>query len=89
MSLHNLTIEAYDRPAAIERVLRVIRHRGFHMCRMAAESSLESGKMTLDITVQSERSVLLLTTQLNKLVDVTTAKITSANTEKNQLRISA
>lgn len=89
MNQHTLTIEAQDRPATLERLLRVIRHRGFHLCKMSADSCPESEQVAIEVTVQSERSVQLLITQLNKLVDITSATLASAETEKNQLRISA
>ena len=34
MNQHNITIEARFCPEILERILRVIRHRGFHICSM-------------------------------------------------------
>ena len=63
----NLTLE--QRPEVLERVLRVVRHRGFKVTKM--NMSLESEKVAdLDMTVESERAIELLTKQLEKLVDV-------------------
>ncbi len=89
MNLHTLTIEAKDRPATMERLLRVIRHRGFHLCKLSADLCPESESVAIEATVQSEKSIQLLLTQLNKLVDVTAASLASTESEKNQLRISA
>ncbi|GGA64684.1 acetolactate synthase [Neiella marina] len=84
---HTISIEAQDRPATVERLLRVIRHRGYRLCRMAVESSQEDERIALSVTVTSDKPVVLLQNQLSKLVDVSSVEITSAET--NPLRISA
>ncbi|PPS59005.1 acetolactate synthase 2 small subunit [Pantoea sp. BRM17] len=34
MNQHQLSIEARFRPEVLERILRVVRHRGFQVCAM-------------------------------------------------------
>lgn len=34
MNQHQLSIEARFRPEILERILRVVRHRGFQVCSM-------------------------------------------------------
>ena len=66
MNSFNLT--AANQPAVVERLLRVIRHRGFTLQSFqlkAVENDLE-----IDFTVQSTRAVNLLFNQLEKLYDV-------------------
>ncbi|NRD75773.1 acetolactate synthase 2 small subunit [Shewanella sp. VB17] len=58
-----------QRPEVLERVLRVIRHRGFNITKMNMQ--LEGAKhVSLAMTVESERTIELLTKQLSKLIDV-------------------
>lgn len=87
MNQHTLTLQAQDQPATLERVLRVIRHRGFDLCKLSADLCPESKQVAVEVTVQSERSIQLLLIQLNKLVDVVSAELASA--QNDQLRISA
>lgn len=73
MQQYNLTIEANARPEALERLLRVVRHRGFEVLDLNAQKSEQI--LTINLKLQSIRPISLLTTQLEKLFDVT--KITS------------
>lgn len=68
MKTYQLTIQANQRPETLERLLRVIRHRGFTIITLQSE---QDGKViALQATVQSERDLSLLTHQLVKLPDV-------------------
>lgn len=73
MQQYNLTIEANARPETLERLLRVVRYRGFEVLDLNAQKSEQT--LTLNLKLQSTRAISLLTTQLEKLFDVT--KITS------------
>ncbi len=66
--IHDITLVAHHRPEVLERILRVIRHRGFTV--IAMKTHLENEKIWLDATVQSSRDLSLLTSQLMKLYDV-------------------
>ena len=68
MQQYHLTIEANARPETLERLLRVVRHRGFEVLELHAQKSEKT--LTLSIKVQSIRPLSLLTTQLEKLFDV-------------------
>lgn len=68
MKTYNLTIQANQRPETLERLLRVIRHRGFTVVKLTSES--KDGVISLNATVQSERELSLLVHQLVKLPDV-------------------
>lgn len=63
-----LTIVANHRPETLERIFRVIRHRGFSVITM--QMKLENDKLWCDLCVQSDRSIHLLIHQLIKLHDV-------------------
>ncbi len=67
--IYTLTLTLAQRPEVLERVLRVVRHRGFKVTGMNMQ--LEDSKTaSLDMSVESERAVELLTNQLEKLIDV-------------------
>ncbi|MCI5763956.1 acetolactate synthase 2 small subunit [Actinobacillus porcinus] len=63
-----LTIVANYRPEVLERILRVVRHRGYQVTEM--KMVLENEKVWVDLTVTSQRDVCLLVPQLKKLFDV-------------------
>lgn len=63
-----ITVVANHRPETLERILRVVRHRGFTVTNM--QMKLDNEKIWLDLTVQSEREIYLLINQLVKLFDV-------------------
>lgn len=68
MQQYQLTIKANQRPETLERILRVIRHRGFEVRSFSAEIS--QGVVYVQAQVQSERPRELLFNQLIKLPDV-------------------
>ncbi|WGE45769.1 acetolactate synthase 2 small subunit [Actinobacillus equuli] len=68
MQRYDLTIKANTRPEILERILRVIRHRGFEVLNLQAVNSGE--EIAIQLTLQSQRDISLLTAQLEKLFDV-------------------
>lgn len=68
MTKTELTIVANFRPEVLERILRVVRHRGYQVTEM--KMLLENEKVWVDLTVESQRDVCLLIPQLKKLFDV-------------------
>lgn len=69
MQRYDLTLKAEKRPETLERILRVVRHRGFEVVTLNAQNNGNQFEITL--SVQSERAIELLTHQLSKLIDVT------------------
>ena len=65
---HQIELTAQHRPEVLERILRVIRHRGFTMTQM--DMQLIDDKVRLKFTVKSDRTLELLLSQLEKLPDV-------------------
>ena len=65
---HQIELTAQHRPEVLERILRVIRHRGFTVTQM--DMQLIEGKVRLKFTVKSDRTLELLVSQLEKLPDV-------------------
>lgn len=68
MQQYSLTIKANKRPETLERILRVIRHRGFNVVNLQAEAS--ETEFQLKFILESHRAIELLTHQLEKLFDV-------------------
>ncbi|ESP94839.1 MULTISPECIES: acetolactate synthase 2 small subunit [Pseudoalteromonas] len=65
---HQLTVAVKNQSVAVERFLRVARHRGFRLMQLQLEGQDEL--FLVKMTVDSEKPIYLLTSQLNKLVDV-------------------
>lgn len=72
MVYYSLFIKAKFSPETVERILRVIRHRGFELCslNMIACHELYNRQVTLFLTVFSNRKIYVLYSQLHKLMDV-------------------
>ena len=82
MMQHQLSIEARFRPEVLERILRVVRHRGFQVRAMNMASQANTDNINIELTVASQRSVDLLSTQLNKLMDVEHVQIQRQTTQQ-------
>ena len=67
---HQIELTAQHRPEVLERILRVVRHRGFTVTQM--DMQLIDDKVRLKFTVKSDRTLELLVNQLEKLLDVVT-----------------
>ncbi|HDL7092022.1 TPA: acetolactate synthase 2 small subunit [Yersinia enterocolitica] len=80
MIQHQISIQARFRPEMLERVLRVVRHRGFQVCAMNMSPMINAENINIELTVASGRPVDLLSSQLNKLMDVACVEILQPNT---------
>ena len=69
---HQINLIAQHRPEVLERILRVIRHRGFTVTQM--DMQLIDDKVRLKFTVKSDRTLDLLVSQLEKIYDVVEIK---------------
>ncbi len=78
MSIY-LTLQCHKQQDVIERILRVVRHRGFTLDSMSLASSCE--QFELNLTLSSKRPVHLLVSQVEKLQDVIT--LTYVNEAEN------
>ena len=68
MNQYTFELTAQHRPEVLERVLRVVRLRGFTVTNM--DMALVDTQVQLKITVKSDRTFNLLLNQLAKLPDV-------------------
>ena len=75
MNQYQLSVKAHYRPEILERILRVVRHRGFRVTTMTMGQPAEADAISIDMTVSSLRSVDLLSVQLTKLMDVTSVQV--------------
>jgi len=79
MERYLLDIKADDKPVLLERVLRVVRHRGFAIKQVAATQNHESNIASVEIIVDSDRSITTLINQIEKLWDIRTVNVTKIN----------
>ncbi|MEI6859887.1 MAG: acetolactate synthase 2 small subunit [Shewanella sp.] len=71
---YQLSLTLVQQPEVLERVLRVVRHRGFKVTKM--EMLLQGDQsVRLAMHVESERAIELLTNQLDKLFDVIDCRV--------------
>lgn len=68
MNQYTFDLIAQHRPEVLERILRVIRLRGFTVTNM--DMALVETKVQIKITVKSDRTFDLLVNQLAKLPNV-------------------
>jgi len=87
MMQHNVSIQARFRPEMLERVLRVVRRRGFQVCAMNMSPMINAENINIELTVASQRSVDLLSSQLRKLMDVACVEIQQQSSQ--QIRANA
>ena len=69
---HQIELIAQHRPEVLERILRVVRHRGFTVTQM--DMQLIDDKVRLKFTVKSDRTLDLLVSQLEKIYDMVEIK---------------
>ena len=65
-----LIIQGNNSPELLERLLRVVRHRGFSVNNLTAETSADAKNLHVTLTVSSERDINLLTKQLEKIFGI-------------------
>lgn len=69
IATHQFTIKANDKLGSLERILRVVRHRGGHIKQMQMQS-IDNHLFILNLTLTTERSLSSLQSQISKLEDV-------------------
>ncbi|MDC0610876.1 acetolactate synthase 2 small subunit [Vibrio sp.] len=82
MDRYLLDIKADDKPVLLERVLRVVRHRGFIIKQVAATQNHASKIASVEIIVDSDRPISTLINQIEKLWDVQTVDVTKINSNE-------
>jgi acetolactate synthase II small subunit len=88
MKQHQLSLITGSRPEVVERILRVVRHRGYALRQLNMESLPNSSSLRIAVTVESERPIQLLQSQLDKLIDVFQVE-THDHIEQSAIKISA
>ncbi len=78
MKQHQLTISARPRPEMVERLLRVVRHRGFQLNAIHMESAVDCQELSLTVTVASTRPIESLQAQLAKLIDIIQVEVAAS-----------
>ncbi|MCG3730736.1 acetolactate synthase 2 small subunit [Vibrio cincinnatiensis] len=82
MQRYLLDIKADDKPVLLERVLRVVRHRGFIIKQVAATQNHASHVASVEIIVDSDRPITTLTNQIEKLWDVRSVDVTTISSNE-------
>jgi acetolactate synthase II small subunit len=85
MQRYLVTILANDKPVLVERILRVVRHRGFTIMQILATQNQDSHLAKIEIVVDSNRPITLITNQIEKLWDVTEVHTSILDIEKKEL----
>lgn len=80
MKDYQLTIKVDDKQVVLERILQVTRYRGFLISGMNAVVNTGTNIGTIELMVRSERSIDLLTDQINKLIDIKDVKVVNSPT---------
>lgn len=75
--LFHATVRAKNEEGILERILRVCRNRGFPSSDVSAAVDHSLKVMSIHIRGSSERSPILLQTQIEKLCDVITVTVES------------
>lgn len=70
---HFFHVQAQNQPAALERLLRVTRHRGFTVSAMEVRLQEPTDCLDITLTVEGDRPVHTLAHQINKLAEVAAA----------------
>lgn len=71
---YQIELQLNNQPAALERVLQVTRYRQFNVETLQMQQ-LATNKLAISLQVTGQHSINLLTSQLNKLYDLTQIKI--------------
>jgi acetolactate synthase II small subunit len=66
-----MIIQGENSPELLERLLRVIRHRGFFVQKINAECTGNCKLLHVTVTVSSDRPVSLLSKQIEKIFGIT------------------
>ncbi|MDX2320940.1 MAG: acetolactate synthase 2 small subunit [Moritella sp.] len=78
--VHEMVIEANNTAEVLERILRVIRHRGFRISSLHSVEMNDCNNIKITVTVSSQRPIDLLYKQLDKLFDVSQLDYQKINT---------
>ncbi|SJL84832.1 acetolactate synthase 2 small subunit [Vibrio palustris] len=82
MQRYLIDIKADDQPVLLERVLRIVRHRGFIVRQVAGTQNHASKIASVEVIVDSDRPITTLTNQIEKLWDVMTVDVTEISLDE-------
>lgn len=72
---HTLLIDADDQPELLERLPRIVRHRGFRLTSLDMHHTDDSNAVEITLQVKSDRPIANLQSQLDKLWDVSRVRL--------------
>ena len=88
-SIYALRIECHKKPEVMERILRMVRHRGFELQSINMSHSDCGGKVHADVTVSGHQPLNFLTSQIEKLYDVLSVARESQQQELGNVRFAS
>lgn len=83
---YNIEITTGNVEGILERILGVIRQRGFSLCAVSAVESADQEQMIARITLKSERPVEYAVKQIRKLYDVSAVTVEEMEGEQHGYR---
>ncbi|WP_048690838.1 acetolactate synthase 2 small subunit [Catenovulum maritimum] len=86
---HTINLKAHNRPEVMERVLRVVRHRGFALQQMSMQQCDINQEVNITLNVTGERCINNLELQLSKLYDVSHIELEAATAIKSAVAMNA
>ncbi|WP_017443930.1 acetolactate synthase 2 small subunit [Gayadomonas joobiniege] len=81
---HTLYLTTQSRPEVMERVLRVVRHRGFALEAVNMQNNTDNQQLVIQLTVSGERPITNLKNQLEKLYDVSELALKNNISDNNK-----
>ncbi len=76
---HTLNITTRNEASVVERLLQVTRYRGYQLAGLVMTPLTDRAGLQITLTVQSDKPITLLTSQLVKLYDVQQLELASAD----------
>ncbi len=75
MQQHTLKITAKQQPVVMERLLQVIRYRGFNLLSVSMFTTEQTNQLAIVVSVESDKSIKNLKNQLLKIIDIDQIKV--------------
>ena len=88
-SCYAIRIECHKQPEVMERILRVVRHRGFELQAINMSRSDCGEKVCAAMTVSGSRPLNFLTSQIEKLYDVLSVAMDASQQQVDDVRYSS
>ena len=82
MPQHTFKITAKNQPLVMERLLQVVRYRGFSLHSVSMFPNDVDNELVIELSVETDKSVENLKNQLLKIIDIKQIKVEDQNRQK-------